>query len=146
MEIFSHPKNMGEIKSPDGLGKVGNAMCGDIMWLYLRVSRDRNGMEVIKDIKVKTFGCVAAIVTSSILTEMAKGMTIDEALKISKQEIVKTVEGLPPQKIHCSVLASSALREAIYDYLNKNNRPIPDELKRSHELACKMESEAQKQR
>ena len=135
MEIFSHPRNMGEIKNPDGLGKVGNPMCGDLMWLYLRVSRSPNGRDVIKDIKVKTFGCIAAIVTSSVITDMVKGKTIEEALKISKQDIVKEVEGLPPQKIHCSVLAASALKEAIYDYLRKNKRPVPDDLKKDHEIS-----------
>ena len=137
MEIFSHPRNMGEIKNPDGLGKVGNPVCGDLMWLYLRIEK-KGSKEIIRDIKVKTFGCVAAIVTSSILTEMAKGMTIEQALKISKQDIVKKVEGLPPQKIHCSVLAASALKEAIYDYLKKNKRPIPGDLEKAHEMSVKM--------
>jgi nitrogen fixation NifU-like protein len=134
MEIFSHPKNMGEMKNPDGLGKVGNAMCGDIMWLYLRVSKERKG-DVIRDIRVKTFGCIAAIVTSSMLAGMARGKTIEEAIKISRQDIVNHVGGLPQHKIHCSVLASSALREAIYDYLRKNNRPIPEDLRKQHEIA-----------
>jgi nitrogen fixation NifU-like protein len=134
MDIFSHPKNMGEMRNPDGVGRVGNPTCGDIMELYLRVSKTPRG-EIIKDIKVKTFGCVAAIVTSSILTEMAKGKTLEEALKISKMDIVKAVEGLPPQKIHCSVLAAGALQEAVYDYLSRHNRAIPAGLMKSHELA-----------
>lgn len=116
MELFQHPKNMGEMKNPDGIGKIGNPVCGDVMWLYIKVGRNKNGEEMIKDIKVKTFGCVAAIATSSAITELAKGKTIREAERITNKNIVDVVEGLPPQKIHCSVLAAQALKRAIDDY------------------------------
>lgn len=116
MELFQHPKNMGEMKNPDGIGKIGNPVCGDVMWLFIRVGKNKKGEEIIKDIKVKTFGCVAAIATSSAITEIAKGKTIEEAEKITNKQIVDVVEGLPPQKIHCSVLAAEALKKAINDY------------------------------
>jgi nitrogen fixation NifU-like protein len=119
MQLFRNPKNMGEMKNPDGIGKVGNPICGDVMWIFIRVRQDRSGKEIIKDIKVKTFGCVAAIATSSQITEMAKGKTLEEAMKISNKDIVKLVEGLPPQKVHCSVLAADALHRAIEDYRKK---------------------------
>ena len=111
MELFMNPKNMGEIKDTDGIGKVGNPRCGDLMWIYIKVKND-----VITDIKFKTFGCGAAIATSSMITEMAKGKTIDEALKITKQDIAKELGGLPTIKMHCSNLAADGLRAAIADY------------------------------
>ena len=120
MELFHHPKNMGEIKNPDGVGKIGNPLCGDVMWVYIKVGKNSAGKETIKDIKVKTFGCVAAIATSSQVTEMAKGKTLDDAMKISNRDIVEVVEGLPPQKLHCSVLAADALRKAIEDYRRRH--------------------------
>jgi nitrogen fixation NifU-like protein len=133
MDVFTHPANMGEIKDADGVGKVGNPQCGDLMWLYIRVKKNRKGEEYLDDIKVKTFGCIAAISTSSILTEMAKGMTLEKALKIDKMEIVRKLGGLPPIKVHCSVLSSDALKEAIYDYYRKNGRMISKELQEQHE-------------
>lgn len=114
MEAFAHPKNVGEIENPDGLGKVGNAACGDIMQITLRIENDR-----IKDAKFKTFGCAAAIATSSTATEMVKGMTLDEALKVTNSMVVEKLEGLPPQKLHCSVLAEEAIKAAIEDYRSK---------------------------
>lgn len=114
IEHFMHPKNVGEIKNPDGVGAVGNPVCGDMMTIYIKI-KDK----VITDIKFKTFGCAAAVATSSILTEMVKGKTIKEALKISKESIVNELGGLPPIKIHCSVLAIDALKKAIEDYKNK---------------------------
>ncbi len=119
LETFRFPKNIGEIKNPDGLGKVGNPTCGDVMWVYIKVNKNKKGQEIIKDIKVKTFGCVAAISTSSVLTTMAKGMTLEDALKIDKQKIAKELGGLPPSKMHCSVLSMEGLRKAIEDYKNK---------------------------
>ena len=119
MEYFKHPKNMGELKNPDGIGKVGNQQCGDIMHVYIKVGKNANGQEIIKDIKVKTFGCVSAIATSSVLTEMAKGMTLEDADKITKDEIAKKLDGLPPVKMHCSVLSMDGLAKAIKDYKNK---------------------------
>ncbi|MBS3057716.1 MAG: iron-sulfur cluster assembly scaffold protein [Candidatus Diapherotrites archaeon] len=119
LKEFRHPKNIGEIKNPDGLGKVGNAQCGDLLWTYIKVGKNKAGKEIITDIKVKTFGCVAAIATSSILTKIAKGITIEEALKINKEKIAKELDGLPPNKMHCSVLAMDGLKRAIEDYRNK---------------------------
>ncbi len=111
MEHFANPHNVGEIPDADGVGKVGNPQCGDVMWLYIKVKDD-----VITDIKFKTFGCGAAIATSSMITELARGKTLEEAKKISRQDVADSLDGLPPTKMHCSNLASDALREAIKDY------------------------------
>lgn len=111
MEHFANPHNVGEIPNADGIGKVGNPQCGDVMWLYIKVKDN-----IITDIKFKTFGCGAAIATSSMITELAKGKTIEEAKKISRQDVADSLEGLPPTKMHCSNLAADALREAIKDY------------------------------
>ncbi len=122
MNYFRHPKNIGEIKNPDGIGKVGNPACGDIMWVYIRVGKNKKGEEILEDVKVKTFGCIAAISTSSVLTEMAKGKTLEKALEISKKDIAKALGGLPPVKMHCSVLSSEGLRKAIEDYREKKKK------------------------
>lgn len=114
MELFRNPKNMGEIENPDGVGKVGNPKCGDLMELYIKVEND-----IITDVKFKTFGCAAAIATSSMITEMAIGKTLDEALRITRQDVANELEGLPPIKMHCSNLAADALRAAIEDYRKK---------------------------
>ncbi len=111
---FFNPRNVGEIKDADGVGTVGNPKCGDIMSIYIKVKD-----EMIKDIKFKTFGCAAAIATSSILTEMAKGKTLDEALKITRDDVANELGGLPAIKLHCSNLAADALRAAIDDYRKK---------------------------
>ena len=115
-EAFANPKNVGFIEDADGVGKVGNAACGDIMEISLKIKDDR-----IVDAKLRTFGCAAAIATSSTATEMVKGMTIDEALQLTNARVVEELEGLPPQKIHCSVLAEEAIKEAIEDYKKKKN-------------------------
>jgi nitrogen fixation NifU-like protein len=130
---FKNPHNMGKIKNPDGLGKVGNILCGDVLWLYIKVGKDKKGKEIIKDIKFETLGCVAAIATSSVITDLAKGKTIEEALEIEKNDIVESLEGLPPAKLHCSLLATDALYEAIYDYLKKQKRKIPEKLEKIHQ-------------
>lgn len=114
LQHFRHPKNMGRIKNPDAIGEAGNPVCGDVMKLYLKIDKDR-----IKDIKFETLGCAAAIANSSILTEMVKGKTLDFALKIRKDDIVKELGGLPPIKIHCSVLATEALKNAITNYQSR---------------------------
>ena len=116
MDVFKNPKNVGEIENPDGTGLVGNASCGDIMQITLRIEN-----EVITDAKFKTFGCAAAIATSSTATEMIKGMTVEEALKVTNKKVVETLGGLPSQKLHCSVLAEEAIKKAIEDYKSKNN-------------------------
>ncbi len=112
---FSNPRNVGEIPDANGVGEVGNAKCGDIMKIYLKVSDDG----VIEDVKFKTFGCGAAIATSSMATEMVKGKTIEEALKLTNKAVAEALDGLPPVKMHCSVLAEEALRSAIADYYRK---------------------------
>jgi len=119
LETFQHPKNMGEMKNPSVVGKVGNPQCGDLMWMYLRIEKNKQGKEYIKDVKVKTFGCVAAIATSSIMTELIKGKTIEEAEKIKKDDIVKALGGLPPQKVHCSILATQAFDDALKNWKEK---------------------------
>jgi len=133
MEHFSKPHNYGKIKNPDGVGKVGNIYCGDVMWLYIKVAKNKDKKDIIKDIKFETFGCVAAIATSSAITDLAKGKTLEEAIAIDKREIVQSLGGLPPIKLHCSVLAADALAEAIYDYYTKQKRPIPAALEEKHQ-------------
>ncbi len=115
LKEFKNPSNIGEIKNPDGYGRVGNPTCGDIMEVFLKVKNNK-----IVDIKAKTFGCVAAIATTSILTKLVKGKTIDKAMKITKDDIVKTLGDLPPIKYHCSILGIEALHKAIEDYKKKN--------------------------
>ncbi len=114
MDHFKNPRNVGEIKDADGVGTVGNPVCGDMMTMYIKVKDDR-----ISDIKFKTYGCGAAIATSSMTTELALGKTVDEAEAITRQDVADALDGLPPVKMHCSNLASDALREAIKDYRKK---------------------------
>ncbi|WP_346430073.1 Fe-S cluster assembly scaffold protein NifU [Methanocella conradii] len=114
MQHFSNPQNVGEISDADGVGEVGNPVCGDMMTIYIKVKDN-----VITDIKFKTFGCAAAIATSSIITTMAKGMTLDDALKISRNDVARELGGLPPQKMHCSNLAADGLKLAIENYRRK---------------------------
>jgi nitrogen fixation NifU-like protein len=111
MEHFRHPHNVGEIEDADGVGTVGNPICGDMMTMYIKVKDDR-----IEDIKFKTFGCGAAIATSSMTTELAKGKTLEEAMELTRKDVAEALEGLPPVKMHCSNLAADALHEAIKDY------------------------------
>jgi nitrogen fixation NifU-like protein len=115
MDHFQNPRNVGEISDASGIGEVGNARCGDIMKLWIKVEDG-----IIKDVKFKTFGCGAAIATSSIITELAIGKTLDEAEQITNQAVAEALDGLPPVKMHCSNLAADALREAIADYRKKN--------------------------
>jgi len=117
MEHFKNPRNVGEIENPDGIGHVGNPVCGDIMELYIKVD---NG--IITDAKFKTFGCGAAIATSSMVTEMVKGKSVEEASEISNRAVATALGGLPPVKMHCSVLAEEALKSAIEDYLSKSKK------------------------
>ncbi|WP_424358855.1 Fe-S cluster assembly scaffold protein NifU [Methanocella sp. MCL-LM] len=114
MTHFSNPQNVGEIPDADGVGTVGNPVCGDMMTIYLKIKDNR-----IEDIKFKTFGCGAAIATSSMVTVMARGKTLDEALAITRDDVAKELDGLPPQKMHCSNLAAEALTAAIEDYRKK---------------------------
>ena len=133
IKYFKKPHNYGRMKNPDGVGKVGNIICGDVMWLYIKVGKNKKGQEIIKNISFETFGCVAAISTSSVITDLAKGKTLEEAIKIDKKDIVKSLGGLPPVKLHCSVLAVDALSEAIYDYFLKNKRKIPKDIAERHQ-------------
>ncbi len=129
MDHFTNPRNVGEIEDAEGVGVVGNAKCGDIMKIYLKI--DEN--DIIEDCKFKTFGCGAAIATSSMATELIKGKSVADALKLTNNAVVEALEGLPPVKVHCSVLAEEAVRSAIADYYNKIGRPIDFELPEDHD-------------
>lgn len=118
MDHFMNPRNVGEIENPDGYGKVGNPVCGDLMEMFIKVKDD-----VITNMKFKTFGCGSAIATSSMVTELAMGMNVDEAMKLTRNDVASELDGLPPQKMHCSNLAADALHEAIKDYKNKKEAP-----------------------
>jgi nitrogen fixation NifU-like protein len=117
MDHFMNPRNVGTIENPDGYGKVGNPVCGDLMEMYLKIEDD-----TIEDIKFQTFGCGSAIATSSMVTELAKGKHVGEAMKITRKDVADELEGLPPQKMHCSNLAADALHEAIKDYQSKKKK------------------------
>lgn len=119
MATFKNPHNFGRMKNPDGVGKIGNPVCGDVMHLYIKVAKNKKREEIIKNIKFETFGCVAAISTSSMITDLVKGKTIKEAMRLKKDDIIKSLGGLPKLKYHCSVLAVDALHKAIEDYRKK---------------------------
>lgn len=123
MEHFMNPKNVGEIENASGIGEVGNAKCGDIMRIYLDIDPET---QVINDVKFKTFGCGSAIASSSMATEMVKGKTIHEALAVTNKAVAEALDGLPPVKMHCSVLAEQAIKAALVDYAQKNNIDIPE--------------------
>ena len=123
MDHFSNPRNVGEIENANAVGEVGNAKCGDIMKIYMDIEDD-----IIKDVKFKTFGCGAAIATSSIATEMVKGKTVSEALELTNKAVVEALDGLPSQKIHCSVLAEEAVKAAISDYYKRKGIEEPEGL------------------
>jgi nitrogen fixation NifU-like protein len=144
IDHFRHPRNYGEIKNSDGKGEAGNIICGDVMSLYIKIKKNKKDEEVISNIKFKTYGCAAAIATSSVITELVKGKTIKEALQIDKNTVVKTLHGLPPIKIHCSLLAVDALNEAIYQYLIKNKKPIPKNLEEKHERIERSKKQTEK--
>ena len=120
MDHFTHPRNMGEIENASGVGTVGNARCGDIMRMYLDI--DDNG--VIRDCKFKTFGCGAAVATSSMATELVKGKSVQEALSVTNKAVMEALDGLPPVKVHCSLLAEEAIHAALWDYAEKHNIKI----------------------
>lgn len=139
MEHFRNPKNVGKMKDYDGLGKAGNLRCGDIMYLYIKVGKNKKKEKIIKDISFETFGCTVAIANTSLLTTMVKGKTLKEAMKISKEDLLKELGEVPSIKVHCSILATDALAEAIYDYFKRNKEPIPKELEKEHERIKKAE-------
>jgi FeS cluster assembly scaffold protein NifU len=116
MDHFRNPRNVGTIENPDGYGKVGNPVCGDLMEMFIKVGKNDKGEEIIDEIKFKTFGCGSAVSTSSMVTEMAKGMTLDDAYKITRSDVAEELDGLPPIKMHCSNLAADALKAAINNY------------------------------
>ena len=121
MDHFSNPRNVGEIENASGVGTVGNAKCGDIMRMYLDIDEDT---KIIKECKFKTFGCGAAVATSSMATELVKGKTIYEALEVTNKAVMEALDGLPPVKVHCSLLAEEAIHAALWDYAEKNNIKI----------------------
>jgi nitrogen fixation NifU-like protein len=122
IDLFMNPKNVGRIDDADGVGEVGNPVCGDVMKIYLKIKDDR-----IVDVKFETFGCAAAIATSSMVTEMVKGKTLDEALKVTNKDVAEALDGLPPQKLHCSLLAEEGIKAAIEDYLAKKGNAKQEE-------------------
>ena len=140
MDHFQHPRNVGKMDDADGIGEVGNAKCGDIMRMYIKVDRDT---QTITDVKFNTFGCGSAIATSSMATELIKGKPVREARTLSNKAGVEALDGRPAQKIHCSVLAEEAVRAAIRDYYDKNNIPYGDELREcdGHCETCHQEHE-----
>ena len=124
MDHFTHPRNVGEIPDADGVGEVGNAKCGDIMKMYLKIKDDR-----IEDVKFETFGCGSAIASSSMATELIKGKTIEEALAVTNKQVVDALGGLPAYKLHCSVLAEEAIKAALADYYRRQGREVPEALR-----------------
>lgn len=133
LEHFRNPHNYGKMDSPTSTGEVGNIVCGDVMYLYIKVAKNKKKQEIIKDIKFETYGCAAAIATSSAITDLVKEKTINFALKINKDDVTKSLKGLPPIKVHCSLLAVDALKEAIFNFLTQENRKIPEDLLKVHE-------------
>lgn len=130
IEHFSNPRNVGEIENADGIGQVGNPVCGDIMKIYLKIEKDK-----IVDVKFKTFGCGAAIATSSMATELIKGKSVEEALALTNQAVIEALDGLPPAKIHCSVLAEEAVKAAILDYYKKQGKDT-SKLEQEYRFDC----------
>jgi len=128
---------MGKLDDYSAIGKVGNIACGDVMWLYIKVEQDGKGADVIADISWETFGCTAAIATSSMVSDLAKGKTLEEAIDLTNQDVANELGGLPPIKMHCSALAADALNEAIYSYLAEQGKAIPDALETRHERIAK---------
>jgi nitrogen fixation NifU-like protein len=145
IEHFKKPRNVGEIKNPNGEGQAGNIICGDVMKIYLKIKKNKKGEEIIEDIKFKTLGCMVAIANTSLLTTMVKGKTIKQALEIRKEDLIKKLgKPLPATKIHCSLLALDALKEAIYDYYKRKNIEMPKELEKEHQRILKINQELEK--
>ena len=131
MDHLENPRNVGKIEDADGVGQVGNAVCGDIMKIYLKIDEDK-----ITDVKFCTFGCGAAIATSSMATELIKGKSISEAMKLTNQAVVEALDGLPPVKVHCSVLAEEAVKSALADYYTRKGLPVPAECQIDNHETC----------
>lgn len=140
IEHFQNPHNRRKMENPDAIGKVGNPVCGDVMWIYIQVEQDFTGVPVIDDISWETFGCTAAIATSSMVTDIAKGKTLEEALDIENEQVAEALDGLPPVKVHCSILAADGLAEAIYNYYQDNGiKPSEDLIERHEKIQQEME-------
>ncbi|MDE6312669.1 MAG: Fe-S cluster assembly scaffold protein NifU [Lachnospiraceae bacterium] len=137
MDHFNNPRNVGEIENPSGVGTVGNAKCGDIMRMYF----DIDDQGVIRDVKFKTFGCGAAVATSSMATELVKGKTVQEALEVTNKAVMEALDGLPPVKVHCSLLAEEAIHAALWDYAQKNHIVIEGLEEPVNDIAEKAEDE-----
>jgi nitrogen fixation NifU-like protein len=133
VEHFRSPHNMGKMRDPSAVGRVGNILCGDVMWFYIRVEPDAQGRDVITDVSWETFGCTAAIATSSMMSDLAKGRTLEEAIAISNRDVADRLGGLPAVKMHCSALAADALNEAIFAYLTEKGREVPSALAARHD-------------
>jgi nitrogen fixation NifU-like protein len=138
MDHFNHPRNVGEMENPSGVGTVGNAKCGDIMRMYLDI--DEN--QIIREAKFKTFGCGAAVATSSMATELVKGKTVQEALEVTNKAVMEALDGLPPVKVHCSLLAEEAIHAALWDYAEKNGIEIQGLEKPVNDIGEKEEAPA----
>ena len=137
MDHFEHPRNVGEIENASGVGTVGNAKCGDIMRIYLDIDDD----QIIRDVKFKTFGCGAAVATSSMATELVKGKSIQEAMEVTNKAVMEALDGLPAVKVHCSVLAEQAIKAAVSDYYRRQGidpTPIVGEIEDCEECACEV--------
>ena len=132
IEHFREPHNRGKLDEYSAIGKVGNIVCGDVMWLYIKVDQDEAGRDILTDISWETFGCTAAIATSSMVSDLAKGKTVEEAIAVTNQNVASELGGLPPVKMHCSALAADALNEAIYTYLSQEGKEIPEALQERH--------------
>jgi len=132
MDHFKNPRNQGEIDNADGVGEVGNPVCGDMMKIYIKVGKNDQGQEIVEDIKFQTLGCGAAIASSSMLTEMAMGKTLDEVNKITREEIAEALGGLPKQKIHCSILAGEGLKKAVAKYRGEEFEEGEEETEQQH--------------
>ncbi len=141
MEHFRKPRNQGKLDRFSAIGKVGNILCGDVMWMYILVERAESGQEVITDISWETFGCTAAIATSSMVSVLAKGKTLDEAITITNSQVATELGGLPAPKMHCSSLAADALNEAIHEYFIAEKRPIPSALDERHKRIARHRKE-----
>lgn len=132
IDHFREPHNRGKMADYTAIGKVGNIVCGDVMWLYIKVEKDEAARDIITDISWETFGCTAAIATSSMVSDLAKGKTVEEAIAVTNQDVASELGGLPPIKMHCSALAADALNEAIYNYMIQGGKAIPEALQKRH--------------
>jgi len=144
MKHFRPPRNVGKMRDYSGLGKAGNLSCGDVLCLYIKVGKDKKGREIIKQASFQTLGCTIAIANSSLITTMVKKKTLEEAMKIKREDLLKKLGKVPPFKIHCSVLAVDALKEAIYDCYLKNKIEIPEDLEKEHQRIIKTKEELEK--